>query len=224
MCGALLHGMYVGGIWWAVRHGVSAGVAGLITALQPILTAALAPWIVGERLRFIQVLGIATGFIGIGLVLGPTVVGNQSISFADKIIPLASNVLGAIGVTLGYIYQKRFIPTGDLRTVTVLQYCGAFLAILPAALLLEDFQVTWNATVLLSLAWSVLMLSIGAIALLLVLLRNGAVARAAGLSYLVPVFTAIEAYFMFGEQLTWVQILGMCVTAAGVAMIMRRSI
>lgn len=224
ICGVFLHALYLGGVWWAVRHGVSAGVSGLITALQPILTAALAPWIVGERLRPLQLAGIATGFAGIGMVLGPTLSGTALADLGGKIVPLAANVMGAVGVTLGTIYQKRFIPTGDLRTVTMLQYCGAFIVTLPAALLLEHFEINWNATVVVSLAWSVLMLSIGAIGLLLLLLRHGAVARAAALSYLVPVCTAVEAFFLFGEQLTLVQIAGMCVTAAGVAMIMRRPV
>ena len=47
--GAFLHGIYLAGVWWAVRHGLPAGISGLIAALQPILTAAFSPMLVGER-------------------------------------------------------------------------------------------------------------------------------------------------------------------------------
>src|SRR5215470_5314339 len=49
VAGALLHGGYVGGVWWAVAHGLPAGISGLITAGQPLLTALLAAPLLGER-------------------------------------------------------------------------------------------------------------------------------------------------------------------------------
>ena len=39
VAGMLLHGGYLGGVWWAVAQGLPAGIAGLITAGQPLLTA-----------------------------------------------------------------------------------------------------------------------------------------------------------------------------------------
>lgn len=220
--GVLLHAIYLGGVWWAVRHGLPAGVSSLITALQPILTAMLAPWIVGERLRPLQLAGIAAGFAGLGLVIGPTLPTGSGAQFTDALVPVAVNIVSALAVTLGTLYQKRFVATGDLRTVTVIQYMAAAAVTLPVAMLLEDMRIEWNLQVIGTLAWSVLALSIGAIALLLMLLRHGAVSRAAALSYLVPVCTALEAYVLFGENLTVVQLAGMMVTAGGVAMIMRR--
>ena len=48
------------------------------------------------------------------------------------------------------------------------------------------------------------------------MIRRGEVSRVAALLYLVPPFTAIEAYLLFGESLTPVQIVGMVFAAAGV--------
>jgi drug/metabolite transporter (DMT)-like permease len=50
MSGLLLHGCYLGGVWWAIFNGVPASVSGVIAALQPLMTAALAPILVKERL------------------------------------------------------------------------------------------------------------------------------------------------------------------------------
>jgi len=68
----------------------------------------------------------------------------------------------------------------------------------------------------------VLALSIGAIGLLLLLIRHGEVSRASQLIYLVPPTAAAQAYLLFGESLGAVQIVGMAVTAAGVAIAGRR--
>ena len=73
-----------------------------------------------------------------------------------------------------------------------------------------------------TMAWSVLALSIGAIGLLLILIRRGAVSRAATLIFLVPPTVALEAYWRFGEAMGLVQVTGMVVTAGGVALATRR--
>jgi drug/metabolite transporter (DMT)-like permease len=65
-------------------------------------------------------------------------------------------------------------------------------------------------------AFSVLVLSIAAIALLLVMIRRGEISRVAALIYLVPPLTAIEAFLIFGENLNPIQIAGIVVAATGV--------
>lgn len=221
--GVLLHAIYLGGVWWAIRHGLPAGISGLIAAVQPILTAMLAPAILGERITQRHWLGILLGFVGISLVLEPKLIGLSTGEVSGVLGPMLANVLAMISVTAGTFYQKRFIPTGDLRTVTVVQYAGAFAATLPAALWLEPMAITWNWTIILTMAWSVVALSMGAIGLLLMLIRRGAVSRAAALIYLVPPSVAIEAFLLFGETMTVLQVFGMAVTAVGVALATRRS-
>jgi drug/metabolite transporter (DMT)-like permease len=83
-------------------------------------------------------------------------------------------------------------------------------------------RIVWNQTTLLVLAWSVLALSIGAIGLLLLLIRHGEVSRASALIYLVPPTAAIQAWLLFGDTLGRWQIAGMALTAAGVAIASRR--
>jgi drug/metabolite transporter (DMT)-like permease len=80
--------------------------------------------------------------------------------------------------------------------------------------------VSWTSVA--TMLWSVLAISLGAIMLYLWLIRNGAVSRAASLIYLVPAATALEAWLLFGEQLWPVQILGIVITVAGVALATRK--
>lgn len=219
-CGLLLNAVYLAGVWWAIAHGVPAGVSGLIAALQPILTALLAPALVGERIGRAQWTGVALGFAGIGLVLWPKLADAGDL--AAVATPIAINVAGMLAVTLGAFYQKRFLARSDLIATQTLQFTGAFLFTLPLALAVESFRIEWNAIIVATMAWSVLGMSIGANCLLLLLIRHGAVSRAAALMYLMPPLVAVEAFLLFDERLSTFQLAGMAVTVVGVALAMRR--
>ena len=219
--GVFLHAIYLGGVWWAIRQGLPASLSALIAAVQPISTALLAPALLGERGSWRRSLGVGLGLIGLVMVLGPKLSGANI--GAGSLAAIGVNILAMFGATAGFFYQKRFLPTGDLRAMTGLQYVGAFAIMLPAAFLLEPMHIDWNATMALVLAWSVLALSIGAIWLLLLLIRHGEVSRASQLIYLVPPTAAAQAWLLFGEKLSALQIAGMALTAAGVAIASRRN-
>jgi drug/metabolite transporter (DMT)-like permease len=221
--GVLLHGLYLGAVWWAIARGVPAGISGLIAAIQPILTALLAPRLIGETISRRQWAGIWIGLAGISLVLWPKLVGLDPAALRAVAIPLLVNIAGMVFVTLGTFYQKRFVTQGDLRTVTVLQYLGAAAVTIPIALATETLRLDWTPTLILTMAWSVVAISMGAIGLLMMLLRQGAVSRAAALIYLMPPVVAVEAFLIFGEALVPIQLLGLIVTSAGVALAVRRA-
>jgi drug/metabolite transporter (DMT)-like permease len=220
--GVLLHAAYLGGVWWAVRHGLPAGISGLIAGLQPILTALFAPFLLGERISLLRWAGIVCGFIGIALVLEPKIVGVDSAALWAVLVPVAINVAAMFAVTFGSFYQKARVVTGDLRTVTAVQYTAAFLVTLPFAYALEPMRIEWNLTMAFVLAWSVLALSLGGIGLYLFMIRRGEVSRIATFLYLVPATVAVEAWLLFGEALSPIQIAGMAVTILGVALASRK--
>ncbi len=221
--GVLLHAIYLGGVWWAVGQGVPAGISGVIAATQPILTALLAPMLIRERISGKQWAGILLGLVGVLVVLAPRLAQAQGTDLAKLNVALGVNLFGMLAVTLGTFYQKRFIPTADLRTTATLQYVGAAPPTLLAAWLMEPaMRLTVSWTSVGTMLWSVLAISLGAIMLYLWLIRSGAVSRAASLIYLVPAATALEAWLLFGEQLSSVQMLGIAITVAGVALATRR--
>jgi drug/metabolite transporter (DMT)-like permease len=211
--GVLLHGLYLGGVWWAVKHGLSAGISGLLAALQPLLTALLAPYLVDERVTARQWLGVAIGLLGVLLVLSPKLGAAPG---ETAWAALAVNLVGMVAVTAGSFYQKRFVPVADLRTVTSVQYLGALLVVAPAALLTEPLRFDHSLEVYLVLAWSVLALSVFTIALMLTMIRRGEVTRVSALIYLVPATVAAQAWALFGETLNMTQLFGMALTAVGV--------
>lgn len=222
VAGALLHGGYLGGVWWAVAEGLPAGMAGVFSSLQPLLTALLAAPLLGERVTARQWGGIAVGFVGVLLVLAPRLAGVPAAAFASAGVPMLANLAAVVSLTLGTFYQKRFVPEGDLRTGTCLQYLGALVLVTPLALATETLRFDASPIGLAALAWSVLVMSIAAIVLLLMMIRHGEVSRVATLIYLVPLITALLAFALFGEELSVVQCAGMVVTVIGVWLATRR--
>lgn len=214
--GLLIQFTYLGGCFFAMSRGVSAGVAALITGLQPVLTAALAGLLVGERLRPAQWAGLALGLVGVTLVCW------EKLDFASgHAAGLAAAGCAVVGITLGTLYQKRFCAGQDLVASTVIQNAAAGVAMSLCAFLFEDMGVAWNGRFLFALGWLVLVLSIGATILLLFLIRRGAAAQIASLFYLVPAVTALMAFFLFGETLHAFALVGMAVAIAGVALVNR---
>ena len=214
IAGALMQGVYVGGVFWSIKHGLPAAVAALISGLQPLLTGALAGPLLGERVSQRRWLGIATGFCGALLVLEPNLRGAATVPLAAVLACTGA----MIGITLGTLWQKRTGAETDLRSGAAVQFVGGLAVVLPLALATERHPFVLAPDFFIGLAWSVLVLSVAAALLLLRLIRGGALAKVTSLFYLVPPFTALMALALFGEALAPVQILGMAVAAAGVAL------
>ena len=200
--------------------GAAGSVSALIAALQPILTALFAPFVLGERFGLRRGLGVGLGFLGLYLVLAPRLAALAGIGAGPSGLLILVNFLAMVSATAGTFYQKRFVREGDLRAVGALQYAGATLVILPVAFLFGDLHFQWSLFAGAVLGWSVLGISIGAVVLLLVLIRDGEVTRASQLLFLAPPVAAIQAMILFGDQLSPLQFAGMALSAAGVALAM----
>ncbi|MBB3996290.1 DMT family transporter [Aureimonas pseudogalii] len=211
--GSLIHAAYLGGVFFAVRHGLPAGIAALVAGLQPLITAVIAHGLLSERLERRHWIGLAVGLGGVALVVAPKL-GTGAAFGPATLVPA---VVAVIAISLGTVWQKRFVGTVDLRIGTAAQYAGALLPTLMAAFFFETRAIDWTPQFVLALVWLTLALSIGAVFLLLVLIRRGAVSRVASLMYLVPGVTAVMGFVLFGETLQPVQILGMALAAGGVA-------
>lgn len=211
--GVLLHGVYLGGVFWVIDHGLPAGISAMVVGLQPITVAVLAGPLLGEKVSLRQWSGLLIGTVGLVLVLAP------KFEFGDSAIgPINITVclLAMLGQTAGTIYQKKFATAAPLRTGTLWQYMGALVPCFLYALAFEKFEFDWNSELIFALGWLVLVLSIAAIFLLMLLIRDGSVSKVSSLFYLVPASTAVIAFFLFGETLDWVQFSGMVLCAIGV--------
>ena len=216
VAGVLIQACYLGGVFAAIHHGISAGLIALIVGLQPVLTAFVAAPLLGERVSPRQWAGLLLGLAGIALV----VMQNTSLS---GVTPVSAGfaLLALAGITMGTMYQKRFCGSFDLRAGSVIQFVAAGIALAPFALLFETREVKWSPALLFALGWLVLVLSIGAISLLALLIRRDAVTKVVSLMYLTPPVTAVMAWLVFGETLSIQALLGLGLAAVGVAIVVR---
>lgn len=204
IAGVLLQGGYLGGVFLSLHHGMPAGISALVTGLQPVLTAVAAGVLLGERTGARQWIGLGLGFGGVMLVVGDRM-ALQELGAAAIVF----SVLGLASITLGTVWQKRHGGAVDLRSGAALQFIAAAIALAPFAFLFETREVRWSGEFVFALAWLVLVLSLGAIFLLLRLIRQGAATRVASLFYLVPPTTALFAWLLFGETYSWLAAAGM---------------
>ena len=211
--GAMVHFLYLGGVFVAISQGVPAGISALLPGLQPILTSTIASRFMGETVTRQQWLGLALGLLGVVLVLH-----DRSIVVAGTPFGWAASVVSLIGITLGTLYQKRFCGRIDWRTGNTVQYAGAGVLFWLAAFAFETRAIHWTGELVFAIAWLVLVLSIAGVALMYWLIRRSAATGFASLFYLVPAVTALMAYVLFGEKLDHVSVLGMVICAVCVVL------
>jgi drug/metabolite transporter (DMT)-like permease len=218
--GLLVHAVYLGGVFGAIRHGVPSGLVALVAGLQPLLTAAVAAPLLGETVGGRQWLGLGLGLAGVVMVLSTRLTGVSFDGFGWDGMVFA--IAALLAITGGTLYQKRFCTGMDLRTGTLIQYLAALAALLPVAMATETMEIRWSLHFVLALGWLVLVLSLGAISLLMTLIRLGEAAKVASFFYLVPPVTACMAWLLFDEALTPLALAGMAATAVGVALVVRK--
>jgi drug/metabolite transporter (DMT)-like permease len=216
--GIFLHAGYLGGIFYAISLGVSAGISAVVVSLQPVLTALLAARMLGDRPAARQWLGLVLGVAGVVLVVGP---GIAAAGTAEPLSPagLAACLVALASGTLGTVYQKRHGDGIPLVWGTAVQYTAAAAVLLAVAAGLETMTIRWTGEFVGALVWLVVVLSLGAVLLLLLLLRRGTAASVSSLYYLVPPAVAVEAFLLFGERVGALSLVGIVVTALGVALV-----
>ena len=213
--GILMHACYLGGVWAAVKAGMGSGLSALIVGLQPVLTAF---WLsaIGTRVTRVQWVGLLLGFAGLMMVVSRKFGAGGEANWVN----LSFAVAALFGITIGTLYQKRFVAPCDVRTANVIQLAAALLVTLPLTLL-ESEAMQWQADLYGAMAWSVLALTLGGSSLLYLLIQRGAAASVTSLMYLVPPVTALIAWLLFSEAISVITIAGTLLTAFGVSLVVR---
>ena len=208
--GFFLHACYLGGVFYSISKGLPAGVAAVVTSIQPVLVSLLAVKVLGEQLKKRQLVGLLLGLIGVVMVLGP--------SF-EQSIPL-SGVIGIFialgGSTTATLLQKKIGGEVPLIAGTAYQYLASGFVLAAAAFITGGTHIQWSGKFIAAFLWLIAVLSVGAILLLLWLLNTESTASVSSLFYLVPPATALEAFILFGEKINTQGFLGIGITALGV--------
>ena len=216
--GVLMHAFYLGGVWAAVKAGMGSGLSALVVGLQPVLTAI---WlsVTGSMVSRRQWMGLSLGMTGLLLVVSNKFMAGSDGDTATW-FNLSLAVWALFSITIGTLYQKRFVKPCDVRSASAVQLMAALAVTLPLALL-ETEGMTWNGELIGAMTWSVLVLTLGGSSLLYLLIQRGAAASVSSLMYLVPPCTAILAWVLFSEPITLVTLAGVAMTAIGVSLVVR---
>ena len=208
--GILFHGLYLGGVFFALSKGLTAGVAALIVSLQPILTSILAGPFLGEIISWRQWVGIFLGFSGTILVLG------FDFTSTISVIPILSVILALSAATIGTLWQKKLSGKLPLAINNTYQALGAFIFLTSIMFIFEDVFINFSYNFILAMTWQILIVSFGAFTILMYLIKIGSASSTSSLFFLVPPFSAIMAWYILHENLFFIDIIGFLIATIGV--------
>jgi drug/metabolite transporter (DMT)-like permease len=125
--GAMLLGGGMGMVAWG-EQTIPSGIAALIIALMPVWVAVLGRLFLGERLPGIAIVGIVVGFVGVGILVGPTILGESG---SLDPLGLAALLISPISWSAGSLFasHRATLPKQPLVATGLQMVCGALVLI-----------------------------------------------------------------------------------------------
>jgi drug/metabolite transporter (DMT)-like permease len=215
--GALALGGYLAGTVKAIELGVPAGLAALIGALQPLVTATIAGPLLGERVVLRQWVGLLVGLGGVALALGGTLRLGAAPSYAC-LLPFLGT-LAWVGATL----MQKGRPEDDMPILASLCVQSAAAVVIFAVLAAVEGRLAPipSAGFAASVLWFVAFSTLGGYGLYWACLRRTSATRVSSLIYLTPPVTMVWAWLMFGETLPGMAWVGLVISLGGVVVAVR---
>lgn len=213
--GLLIHGFYLGGVFAAINANIPAGLTALFVSLNPLVIAIFSVVFQKKTMCIREWLGFLLGLFGVIVVL----YGASSWEGVITTEGISWLIFALVSIATGTLLQKHFAQNVDLITGSMYQYLGALLFFVVMSFSIEKGNVEWNITLMLTLAWLIIALSLVAILLLLYMIRYGEASKVASYFYLVPPFAAFWGWLFFDEQWSWLTILGAVLVIAALFLI-----
>ena len=216
--GVLFHGLYLGGVFFAVSQGMPTAIAALIVTLQPILTNALSGPILDEKVSLNQWLGVMLGFVGAAMVLG--------IDVGDG-IPLTgfiATVISLIAITTSTIWQKKLSNNLPLSVSNFYQAIGGLSFHLLVIIFFIDPYINFTKTFIIAMSHKIFLVSFGAFTILMYLIKKNSASKTVSIFFLIPPTSALMAWVFLNEKLNTLDIFGFIVASVGVYIATRNKI
>ncbi len=219
----LIIGLY-NALLFVGQQGVTSGVAAILIAMNPVLATGFSRLLLpSERLGPIETVGLAAGFLGVGLVARPSTAGLVA---ADLVAP-GLVLLAACAVALGSVLVQRVdsaLPTvGMVGWSTVFGALGLHLLSggLPSESL-GDAALTTETVIIVGYL-AVFASAVGYVIYFDLLKQLGAI-EINLVSYTVPVFAALSGWVVLGESLDWLAVVGFLVIFCGFVLLKREAL
>ena len=192
---------------------VSPTVTSVIVATIPLFTPIVGVVILKEQISISTIIGIVVSMIG---VLAVVFSGGNEISGQ---LTGAVLVFGAVITALGYaVFVKYLIHRYNATTLVFYQNFIGLIYFIPCFFIIDfshlgEMRFTFNAIA------SIVQLSVFASVIAFIFYSRSVkvlgVTKAGVFCYMIPVLTALFAFFMVGERLSIVQWLGMAIVILG---------
>ncbi len=216
--GVFMHAIYLGGVFVAIDLGLPSGLSALIAGLHPVATSVAARVFLGEQLSRKQVVGVFLGLIGVcAVVIEKLDVADGGVTTGAMIAMMIS----IFGLTVGTLLQRALGKEMPLLRGTATQYLASGVVLAVASGFSEGwrFEITGNSVF--SMLWAVVVLSLGAVLLMMTLLARHTAAKVSSLFFLTPALSTIEGAILFGERLGWLAVAGLVIAIFGVRLTMQ---
>ena len=210
LSGVLFHGVYLGGVFFSISIGMPTGLAALIVTFQPILTNLLSGPMLNEKVSIKQWIGVFLGFIGSSLVLG------LDLGKDIPILGLVATIIALIAITLSTIWQKKISNNISLSVSNFYQAVGGCLFHVLIVILFAELYIDFSFTFIISMSHQIFLVSFGAFTILMFLIKKNSASKTVSIFFLIPVVSALMAWFFLNETLTSIDILGFLIASFGV--------
>lgn len=216
--GFLSQFLYLSCVYVAIQNGLPPGIAAIIAALQPLMTAALSSGSVAERSSGWQWLGLMIGFAGVSIVIaGQYRNSGADVGLVMYVLPLVS----ALGLTVATLYERRSAQaqSADLGLALFIQSLLTLIGFAAAVLYTDTLSIPRAPDVWISILWLTVFSTFLAYLSLWMLLRVMSATHVAALVYLEPPVTLVWAALMFGDVIYASTYLGIAVVVAGLILV-----
>ena len=219
LIGVLAHGVWLTCVLFALDNQVPAGIVALVVALQPLATGAFSGVVTGERTNVYQWAGLILGFLGVFATVVYRIDFNSYQSVFGYLIPLGS----VLGITVASLIQRRIDLNNEneklpLAQTLFYQSLATTLALALPAIFVEQLYTEWEPVFIYTMIWLILAVSLGAYALMWLLIDRIEATKVASLFYLGPPVTMLMAWLAFGDIVRMMDIIGLGIVLVGVVL------
>ena len=219
--GVFMHAIYLGGVFVAIDNGLPSGLSALIAGLHPVATSVAARVFLREQLTRKQIYGVCLGLVG---VLAVVIEKLQDANGGVTKTAMIAMMISIFGLTIGTLVQRALGKQMPLLRGTATQYLASGVVLAVASGFSEQWQFSMTRYTVFSMLWAVVVLSLGAVLLMMTLLARHTAAKVSSLFFLTPALSTIEGAILFDERLGVLAVVGLVIAIIGVRLTMQSTV
>lgn len=208
--GLMLQVLYLAFYILAIASGMSPGLVTLVLGLQPLITPLIGKQHIGIKKQLLLLFGFS------GLIVA--IAGAQSLDNIEW-AGITFSILALLSLTFGTIKQAKV----KMHSFQAMWYqCILSSGVFITLGLSTSGYVSWQPELVFSVLWMSLVVSVGALLLLMYMVNRESSDKVSVLFYAIPMLTYLFDHLLFGASLSPTTLLGMLIVAASVTLYRRK--